>query len=65
MLQYLAIAMPTKKCEEHLISPESVDLQKNVRRIRFSCLKKPGIPIFLQKYRTTKKSSRKFLFIAT
>ena len=36
MLQYLDIAMPTKKCKENLISPESIDLQKNVRRIRFS-----------------------------
>ena len=44
MLQYLAIAMPTKKCEEDYTCSESVDLKKNVRRLRFSCFKKPGIP---------------------
>ena len=51
MLQHLATAMPAKKCEEILIFPKSVDLQKNMRRLRFSCYKKPAIPIFFQSFR--------------
>ena len=51
MLQHLATAMPAKKCEEILIFPKSVDLQKNMKRLRFTCYKKPGIPIFFQSFR--------------
>ena len=42
-LQNLAITMSTKKCEENRICFESVDLKKNVRRLRSSYFKKPGI----------------------
>ena len=43
MLQYLSIAIATKKCEEKRVFFESVDLKKNMRRLRFSCFKKPSI----------------------
>ena len=61
MLQYLSIAIPTKKCEEKRVFFESVDLKKNMRKLRFSCFKKPSI-LFTEQQ---KKSSHKFLGIAT
>ena len=51
MLQHLATTVPAKNCEEILIFPKSVDLQKNMRRLRFTCFKKPDIPIFFQSFR--------------
>ena len=47
MQRYLAIVMPTKKCEGNLIFSELVNHKKNMRKLRFSCFKKPGILIYL------------------
>ena len=69
MQQYLAIVMPTKKCEGNLIFSELVNHKKNVRKLRFSCFKKPGILIKNKfknlKIHSNRKSSNRFLVNAT
>lgn len=54
--------MLPKKCEENLIFSESVDLTKSAEKPPFYMLQKPGIPIFILKFRAKQNKQNKSKF---